>query len=101
MGIFLARDLGRSYVNFALTAYDIAIDWPGVGCGPPSRLRLDGSVEQRLHALGGQALLVDLAVPGDLRSPYLPPGEYFGSATSGATRGSSTTASSTWRSRPR
>ena len=76
MGIFLARDLGRSYVDFALTAHDIAIDWPGIGCGPIA-LRLDGSVEQRLHALGGQALVVDLAVPGGTSSPYLPPGEYF------------------------
>jgi erythromycin esterase len=75
MGIFLARSLGRSYVNFALTAHDIAIDWPNIGCGPISRI-LDGSVEQRLRDLGAQALVVDLAFPG-ASSPYLPPGEYF------------------------
>ena len=76
MGIFLARSLGRSYVNFALTAYNTSIDWTGLGCGLEPLLHLDGSVEQRLHDLGEQALVVDLAFRG-ASPPYLPPGEHF------------------------
>jgi hypothetical protein len=53
----------------------VAIDWPGVGCGPldpPS----PGSVEGILHDLGEEALLVDLAFPGT-SSPLLVPGQPY------------------------
>jgi hypothetical protein len=68
MGSFLAAKLGRGYVDFALTAYHT-----GVEGGPTCTVReaVPGSVEDRLHALGEDALLVDLA-----RSSYLKPRVY-------------------------
>jgi erythromycin esterase len=72
MGSHLKAALGRSYVSFGLTAYEVGIDWPGVGCGD-ARFRLTNSVEQALHDLGQEALFVDLRFPG-AEEPYLPPG---------------------------
>ncbi len=68
IGSFLAARLGRSYVNFALAAHRAELDLVGAcevrEAGP-------GSVEDRLHALGEDTLLVDLA-----RSSYLRPRVY-------------------------
>lgn len=69
LGSHLAAALGRGYVSLALTAYETEIDFPGTGCGPVNRL--PGSVEARLHALGEDALLVDLS-----RSSFLRTGLY-------------------------
>jgi erythromycin esterase len=69
LGSHLAAALGRGYVSFALTAYETEIDFPGFGCGPVAPL--PGSVESRLHALGEDALLMDLS-----RSPFLRSGLY-------------------------
>jgi erythromycin esterase-like protein len=72
MGSVLFESLGSSYVDFALVAHEMNIDWIGVGCGladPPYK----HSVEELLHALGEPALLVDLAFPGT-SDPYIPPG---------------------------
>jgi hypothetical protein len=67
MGSFLAAKLGRNYVSFALAAYHAEVD---VGrC--EVREAVSGSIEDRLHALGEDALLVDLA-----RSSYLRPRIY-------------------------
>ena len=67
MGSFLEAKLGRGYVDFALTAYhtEVAAETCAVREGVP------GSVEDRLHALGEDTLLVDLA-----RSSYLKPRVY-------------------------
>jgi erythromycin esterase len=73
MGSHLAAALGRNYVSFALTAYETDIDYPQFGCGAVE-LR-ENTVEERLHGLGEEALLVDLAFPGT-RAPYLPRGLY-------------------------
>jgi erythromycin esterase-like protein len=68
MGSLLAARLGRNYVTFALAAYHAELNFPGPcevsEAGP-------GTVEDRLHALGEDALLVDLA-----RSSYLQPRVY-------------------------
>lgn len=72
MGSHLAKALGRGYVSFALAAYDAEIDYPGFGCG--SVERRPGTVEEKLHKLGKDALLVSLA-PG-IRGRYLKPGLY-------------------------
>lgn len=64
MGSFLAATLGRNYVTFALAAYHAEVD---VGACEV-REAVPGSIEDRLHALGEDALLVDLA-----RSSYLRP----------------------------
>jgi erythromycin esterase-like protein len=68
MGSFLAAKLDRSYVNFALTAYHTGVE-TGQTCVVVEAA--PGSVEDRLHALGEDALLVDLA-----RSSYLKPRVY-------------------------
>ncbi len=73
MGSFLAAALRRDYVSFALGAYETEIDYPQFGCGPV--VRPENTVEERLHELGENALLVDLAFPGT-RDPYLPRGFY-------------------------
>lgn len=65
IGSFLAERLDRGYVNFALAAYRAELDVLG-RC--ESREAVPGSIEDRLHALGEDALLVDLA-----RSTYLRP----------------------------
>jgi len=70
MGSFLAQSLGSSYVNFALAAHEMDIDWINVGCGAATSPSLD-SVEELLHALGEPTLLVDLAFPGTT-DPYIP-----------------------------
>ena len=75
MGSHLAAALGSSYANFALTAHEVSIDWPGVGCGSVLRPGAS-SIEEPLHALGEEALLVDLRFPGT-SDPYLPRGTYL------------------------
>jgi len=75
MGSHLAAALGSNYVNLALASHEVAIDWPGIGCGAIS-VRTAGSVEEPLHQLGEAALLVDLRFPGT-DSPYLPRGNYY------------------------
>ena len=64
MGSFLAAKLGRNYVNFALAANHAELDLGACEV----REAVPGSIEDRLHALGEDALLVDLA-----RSSYLRP----------------------------
>jgi len=73
MGSFLAAALRRDYVSFALGAYETEIDFPGLPCGAVERR--ENTVEERLHELGEDALLVDLAFPGT-RNPFLPRGWY-------------------------
>jgi erythromycin esterase-like protein len=68
MGSLLAARLGRNYVTFALAAYRAELDFLG-RC--EVREAVPGSIEDRLHALGEDALLVDLA-----RSTYLRPRVY-------------------------
>jgi erythromycin esterase-like protein len=69
MGSHLAARLGRNYVTFALTAYHTGVETGAVVC--QVREAEPGSVEDRLHALGEDHLLVDLA-----RSSYLRPRVY-------------------------
>ena len=69
MGSHLAAALGRGYVSFAVTAYETEIDFPGFGCGLVERT--PGSVEDRLHKIGEEFLLMDMA-----RSNYLKRGTY-------------------------
>ncbi len=64
IGSFLAAKLGRNYVNFALAANRAELD--AGNC--VVRDAAPGSIEDRLHALGEDALLVDLS-----RSNYLRP----------------------------
>jgi erythromycin esterase len=70
MGMHLASALGKGYVNLGLAAFDVAIDWPAVGCGPVELS--PNSIEQILHDLGRGDLLVDLDFPGG-RPPLLAP----------------------------
>lgn len=79
MGSFLAAALGAAYASVGLAAWEVGIDWPGVGCGLISVLT-DGSAEQVLHNLGETALLLDLDFPG-AAEPLLEPGAsyYLGS----------------------
>ena len=65
IGSFLADRLGRNYVNFAIAANRAELDYGG-RC--EVRDAVPGSIEDRLHALGEEALLVDLS-----RSSYLKP----------------------------
>lgn len=58
MGSHLARALGPDYVSLALTAYKTETADPPRHCGLVKRAR--GSVEDRLHKLGEDFLLVDL-----------------------------------------
>jgi erythromycin esterase-like protein len=57
MGSFLAAKLGRGYVNFALAAYHAELDLGACEV----REAVPGSIEDRLHKIGEDALLVDLA----------------------------------------
>jgi erythromycin esterase len=59
MGGFLAAALGaRNYVSLGLVAYVGELEWDGVGCGP---IRLaTPSIEEQLHRLGEDYLLVDM-----------------------------------------
>jgi erythromycin esterase len=65
IGSFLADRLGSDYVSFALAGWRSELDYFGE-C--PVEAAVPGSVEERLHALGEDFLLVDLA-----RSNYLKP----------------------------
>ena len=65
IGSFLGAKLGRNYVNFALAANTAELD---VLSTCEVREAVPGSIEDRLHALGEDALLVDLA-----KSTYLQP----------------------------
>jgi erythromycin esterase-like protein len=75
MGMYLAESLKSNYVNIALTAYNVEINWLSLGCGPVEE-PVDRSVEKPLHDLGHETLLVDLDFPGTA-APYLSPGRYF------------------------
>jgi erythromycin esterase-like protein len=68
MGGLLAARLGRNYVAFALAAYRSELDFVA-SC--EVRESVPGSIEDRLHDLGEDALLVDLA-----KSSYLEPRIY-------------------------
>jgi erythromycin esterase-like protein len=71
-GGHLAAALGRNYVSFALTSNEAITDSTDLCYHFPT---VEGSVEDRLSELGGEALLVDLTFPG-ARDPFLPPGRY-------------------------
>ena len=59
-------------------AWEVAIDWPAVGCGPqPLRPGPFPAVESLLHRFGEDALLVDLRFPGT-SEPLLEPGGLYG-----------------------
>ena len=70
MGSYLAAALGRGYASFAITAYEAELDFPGFICGFAEPT--PGSVEDRLHKLGEDFLLVDMA-----RSSYLKRGGIY------------------------
>ena len=71
MGTYLDQALGSSYVNLALAASEVSIDWPSVGCGPVPPPGLS-SMERMLDSLDGDYLLVDLRFPGG-DPPFLDP----------------------------
>jgi erythromycin esterase-like protein len=72
MGSHLAAALGRNYVNFAITAYETRVHGSN-SCRTVAAP--EGSVEERFHDLGEEALFVDLAFPGT-RNPFLARGRY-------------------------
>jgi erythromycin esterase-like protein len=57
MGSFLAAKLGANYVNFAIAAYRAELDLGACEV----RNAVPGSIEDRLHKIGEDALLVDLS----------------------------------------
>jgi erythromycin esterase len=64
MGTHLAESLGSKYVTLAMTAHEVDANWPAQGyCGP---VESSGTrpVEDVLHAVGRNALLVDLRPRG-------------------------------------
>lgn len=75
MGSFLAAELGGKYSVVGLVSHEANIDWRGVGCGPSSLPGPD-SVEQILHDVGEETLLVDLRFP-DAEDPLLVPGRIY------------------------
>jgi len=75
MGTLLGETYKSAYKNVALTSHQVSIEWPGIGCGPTDPPGI-GSVENRLHALGHDFLLVDLAFPGT-GTPFLAPGANY------------------------
>ncbi len=76
MGTFLADALGDDYVSLALIAYDVEIDWPGVGCGTVREAIPEDSVEHLLSELDEPYLFVDLDFPGT-SSPFLESGQAY------------------------
>ena len=70
MGGFLAAALGaRNYVSLGLVAYHAELEWDGSFCGP---IQLASpSIEEQLHRLGEDYLLVDMA-----RNTYVRRGVY-------------------------
>jgi erythromycin esterase-like protein len=63
MGMGIASAVGDDYFPIGQVAYDLAIDWPGAGCGAlpaPS----PGSIPGLLAALPLDDALIDLAQPG-------------------------------------
>lgn len=68
MGGYLAAALGRNYVSFGLVAYEAELDLPG-DCGPAPLAT--PSIEEQLHRLGEDYLLVDMK-----RDNYLRRGTY-------------------------
>jgi erythromycin esterase-like protein len=72
MGTYLDQALGSSYVNLALAAFEVSIDWPAIGCGPIAPPPSLGSTERKLHSLDEDYLLVDLRFPGG-DPPFLHP----------------------------
>jgi erythromycin esterase len=75
MGSVLAGALGPRYATLGLVGHDVSIDWRGVGCGPVPPPGA-ASVEELLHDLGEEALLVDLRFPG-AAPPLLTPGATY------------------------
>jgi hypothetical protein len=65
MGSHLARALGSDYLTFSLAAYDTETADPPRHCGLVKRAR--GSVEDRLHKLKEDFLLVDLKRSSSLK----------------------------------
>jgi erythromycin esterase-like protein len=63
MGAHLAAALGRKYVNFAIAAWESGVDY-GL-CD--TYMGVPGSVEERLHDLGEDALLMDFSKSNRLR----------------------------------
>ncbi|HWL87572.1 MAG TPA: erythromycin esterase family protein [Polyangiaceae bacterium] len=73
MGTLLQRHFKDDYQAIGFVGYDVEINWPGVGVGPlppPS----PGSVEDKLHALGEQYLLVDLQ---KISPKFITPGKAY------------------------
>ncbi|WXB19322.1 erythromycin esterase family protein [Pendulispora albinea] len=58
MGAQIRERLGREYEAIAFTAYDTKINWPGIE--EPMPTPSAGSIEDKLHQLGENHLLVDL-----------------------------------------
>jgi erythromycin esterase-like protein len=75
MGSFLAEALGATYVNVALAAWRVGIDWISLGCGWLSDPLAD-SLERVLRDTGEVALLLDLDFPG-AAEPLLTPGATY------------------------
>jgi hypothetical protein len=75
MGTLLNETYKSAYKNIALTSHQVSIDWPGFPCGPTDPPGI-GSFEERLHALGHDFLLVDLAFPST-QTPFLAPGTTY------------------------
>jgi erythromycin esterase-like protein len=67
-GGYLAAALGRNYVSFGIVGYETEIDIPG-DCGPAQLA--SSSIEEQLHRLGEDYLLVDMT-----RNTYLRRGTY-------------------------
>ncbi len=76
MGSFLDDRLGAAYVVLGLIGYDVAIDWPQVGCGGPTAFHGPASAEQVLHDLGEPYLFLDLAATAGSGAP-LDPAAYY------------------------
>ncbi|HEX7182955.1 MAG TPA: erythromycin esterase family protein [Thermoanaerobaculia bacterium] len=75
MGTPLREAFGNGYVTLALIARTAEIDWIGVGCGPTATAAA-GSVEDLLHGLGHDYLLVDLSFPR-VQEPFFIPGRTY------------------------
>lgn len=72
-GTFLDQDLGKSYANLGLTAFDTRVDWIYTGLCGPFNLVTPDSAELALHDLGvGVGALVDLDPRGSHPSFFAP-----------------------------
>jgi erythromycin esterase len=72
MGSFLKERLGDDYRPIGLLAYQVDINWPGVGCGAQPLPTAPEAVELMLHGLGEPYLLVDLGA-----TPFFAPGQTY------------------------